>query len=101
MHVHTEVLAMDVHVGIIPRSEGTWYLWQYSDNAGIATCNKLLVDATCVSWVLTYVSEEVKGISQVWDYLKLLSPCPISLRRRRTKYGEEKRKWNAHCHPYT
>ena len=45
-------------VGIaLPNSKETWYidLWQYSGNAGIATCSKPLDAATCMSQVFTYM----------------------------------------------
>ena len=53
------------------------HLWQYSGNAGIATCSKPLDAATCR--FLHTCSEEVSQVlySQVWDFLKGL--CSLLL----------------------
>ena len=45
--MHVQLIFLLGGCKITPKSEGLW--WQYSDNAGIATRNKL-VDATCVGW---------------------------------------------------
>ena len=57
VHVHKKVLAIFSMRGCRDNTKerrNMVPLWQYSGNAGMTTCNKP-VDATCVSWVLTYV----------------------------------------------
>ena len=79
MRVHTKLLALLSMQGCrdyTKERRNMTHLWQYSDNAGIATHNKPVVSVGCLH---TCSEEEVRGIRQVWDYLKGLSPCPLSL----------------------